>query len=200
VFVLAADDLSLREAIGDDTFTGPVGLAVDHELGRIYVTRSHHGGPPGSEVGAFTVLERRPDGRHEIGRTIPLGSMVQPWRVAVDPVAGLVYVLGLGLGTEPPRLIVLDRATLAERGRVDLSGLAGRRALATRDGTGIVHVTGDAGVEIVDAESMAVVGFVPAAGASCVSAGAAEHIIGASARGTLVRMRAPDQITTLEWR
>jgi hypothetical protein len=126
--------------------------------------------------------------------------MVQPWRVTVDPVAGLVYVIGLGRGTEPPQLIVLDRATLAERGRVDVSELADRCALVTRDGTGIVHVTGDAGVQIVDAESMAVVGFVPAAGASCVSAGAAEHIVGASALGTLVRMRAPDQITTTEWR
>jgi DNA-binding beta-propeller fold protein YncE len=201
VFVLAAHDLSPREVIGDDTFTGAMGLAVDPELGRIYVTRSHHDGPPGSEVDALTAIQRRPDGRHEIGRTIPLGSMVQPWRVAVDPVAGLVYLLGLGRGTVAPQLIVLDRATLTERGRVPtLSGLTPSRALATRDGTGLVYVTGDAGVQVVDAESMAVVGFVPAAGASCVSAGGIEPVVSASALGTLVRMRAPDQITTTEWR
>jgi hypothetical protein len=41
---------------------------------------------------------------------------------------------------------------------------------------------------------------VPAAGASCVSAGGTEPVVSASALGTLVRMRAPDQITTTEWR
>jgi DNA-binding beta-propeller fold protein YncE len=201
VFVLAADDLKPREVIGDDTFTGTLGLAADPELNRIYVARTHLDGPPGSEVEALTVIQRRPDGRHEVSRTIPLGSMVQPWRVAVDPVAGLVYVIGLGGGTVPPQLIVLDRATLAERGRVTtLSGRADSRALATRDGTGIVHVTGDAGVQVIDAESMAVVGFVPASGTSCVSAGSADHVVSASALGTLVRMWSPCQITTTEWR
>ncbi len=201
VFVLSADDLKPREVIGDDTFTGVLGLAADPELGRIYVARTHLDGPPGSEVEALTVLQRRPDGRHEISRTIPLGSMVQPWRVAVDPVAGLVYVIGLGSDSAPAQLIVLDRATLAERGRVDtLSGLADSRALATRDGTSVVYVTGDAGVQVVDAESMAAVGFVPAPGTSCVSVGDADHVVSASALGTLVRMWSPCQITTTEWR
>ncbi|HEY7068746.1 MAG TPA: hypothetical protein VH479_01475 [Acidimicrobiales bacterium] len=199
VFVLRASDLAQVGEIGDASFTGPLGLAVDPGRRRIYVARTFRSAEPNVE--ALTVIERRPDGSHAIGRTIPMGTTVQPYHVAVDPTLGLVYVMGIGGGGVHPQIVVLDQASLAERGRVlTISGPGTGRTLATREGTGIVHTTGGVGVQIIDAQRLAAVGLVPSPLAATVSAAGPDQMLSASTQGELIRLRAPRQITLAEWR
>jgi DNA-binding beta-propeller fold protein YncE len=201
VFVLDADDLTHLAVIGDANFTGLLGMAVDPMLRRIYVARTYRAGPPGTEIGALSVIERRPDGTHGLGPTIPLGVAVQPYQVAVDPTLGLIYVLGLGGGPEHPQLIVLDRSTLAEKSRIrTISGLTPDRTLATREGTGIVHTTGYGGIQVIDVMAGAAVGMIVAEGAGSIVARGSDQVVGATTLGELVRVAAPRQITTTEWR
>jgi DNA-binding beta-propeller fold protein YncE len=201
VFVLDADDLTQVDTIGDADFTGLLGMAVDPALGRIYVARTYRAGPPGSEVGALSVIERRPDGSHGIGPTILIGVAVQPYQVAVDPKLGLIYVLGLGGGPEAAQLVVLDRTRLAENARIrTISGVTPDRTLATREGTGIVHTSGYGGIQVIDVNAGAAVGMIAAEGAGSVVALGTDHIVGATTLGELVRVAAPQQITTTEWR
>jgi DNA-binding beta-propeller fold protein YncE len=201
VFVLDADDLTQVDAIGDADFTGLLGMAVDSALGRIYVARTYRAGPPGTEVGALSVIERRPDGSHGIGPTIPIGVAVQPYQVAVDPKLGLIYVLGRGGGPEAAQLVVLDRATLTENARIrTINGVTPDRTLATREGTGIVHTSGYGGIQVIDVNAGAAVGMIAAEGAGSVVALGTDHIVGATTLGELVRVAAPRQITTTEWR
>jgi hypothetical protein len=199
VFVLKASDLTPVAEIGDATFTGALGVAVDPGLRRIYIARTFRSAQP--HVEALTVIDRRPNGTHAIGLTIPLGTTVQPWQVKVDPVLGHVYVIGLGGGGVHPQLIVFDRATMAEKLRVNtISGVTHNRNLAVRPGTGIVHVTGDAGIQVIDVARPAVVGFVPQPHARTITASGPEQVTSMSLHNEVARIKASTKITTTDWR
>jgi DNA-binding beta-propeller fold protein YncE len=190
VFVLRTSDLTQVAEIGDPTFSGALGVAVDPGLDRIYVARTYRSAEPNVE--ALTVIDRRPDGKHAIGRTIPLGKTVQPWQVAVDPVLGHVYVIGLGGGGVHPQLIVFDRATMAEKLRINtISGFTHSRNIAARPGTGIVHVTSDAGIQVIDVNQPAVVGFVPQPQVRSIVASGPEQVTSMSLHDEVARLRPP---------
>ena len=113
--VLRAVDLRPVGTVGDANFVGPQGLAVDGELRRVYVARTHRAGR--STLDALTVVQRHTTGRHSVDRTVALGHGVEPRFVAVDARGGLVLVAGRGSACTAPALVVLDRLTLDELGR-----------------------------------------------------------------------------------
>ena len=120
IHVLRAHDLRPMATIGDGMFLGPRGLAVDGELRRVYVARTHRASR--HSVDALTVIQRHATGRHTVDRTLPLGDGVEPRFVAVDTASGLVFVAGRGSACTAPALIILDRLTLDELGRALLPG------------------------------------------------------------------------------
>ena len=196
IIVLRADDLSPVQEIGDASFTGALGLAVDPDLGHILVARTFRSGEPNVE--ALSVIRRGPDGQHVVQSTRALGQGVQPWDVAVDPEAGLVYVLGLGGGGVPPQLIVLDRGGLGERGRVEVAGTP--LAVAAQPGTGIAHVATGLGVQIVDGRRAEVAALVPGRGTPCVAVGERDRIVAGAVDGEVVRVQAARSLPVVEWR
>ena len=86
VHVLHAHDLRPLATVGDASFVGPRGLAVDRELRRVYVARTHRRAR--RPIDALTVIQRHATGRHTVDRTLSLGDGVGPWHVAVDAAAG----------------------------------------------------------------------------------------------------------------
>jgi hypothetical protein len=166
VIVLRADDLSPVDEIGDGTFSGPLGMAVDPACKRIYVARTNRSFEP--DVEALSVIQRHATGEHTVDRTIPLGPSVQPWDVALDVPAGLVYVLGLGDSGVPPQVIVLDRQSLDELGRVPVAGTP--TAVTALPGTGIAHVAMDTSVLVVDGRRRAIAAHIPGPAATTVVA------------------------------
>jgi len=150
IHVLRAHDLRPMATIGDATFVGPRGLAVDGELRRVYVARTHRG--PRQSVDALTVIQRHATGRHTVDRTLSVGDGVEPRFVAVDAASGLVFVAGRGSACTAPALIVLDRLTLDELGRALLPG----RPTALTIGEGAaVQVGIGAGSHVVDGRAVA---------------------------------------------
>jgi len=134
IHVLRAHDLHPMALIGDATFVGPRGLAVDGELRRVYVARTHRASR--QSVDALTVIQRHATGRHTVDRTLSLGDGVEPRLVAVDAASGLVFVAGRGSACTAPALIVLDRLTLDELGRALLPGRPA--ALTVGDGGAVL--------------------------------------------------------------
>jgi DNA-binding beta-propeller fold protein YncE len=181
--VLHADDLRVVDEVGDDTFTGPRGLAVDESLQRVYVAR--YGGREDPDVHALSVVQRRTMGGHNVDRTIALGPGTQPTKVAVDPAAGLVYVLCAGSRGVPAQLVVLDRQTLEERGRVGLG--AGPTALGARDGHAFVSVA--EGVQIVDGHALSAVGLVRIPRPRFVATDGPGRVVAAAVDGVVVHVR-----------
>ena len=150
VHVLRANDLRPMATIGDATFLGPRGLAVDGELRRVYVARTHHASR--HSVDALTVIQRHATGRHTVDRTLSLGDGVEPRLVAVDAASGLVFVAGRGSACTSPALIALDRLTLDELGRALLPG---RPTGLTIGEDAAVHVGIGAGSHVVDGRAVA---------------------------------------------
>jgi hypothetical protein len=134
IHVLRSHDLHPMAMIGDATFVGPRGLAVDSELRRVYVARTHRASR--QSVDALTVIQRHATGRHTVDRTMSLGDGVEPRFVAVDVAGGLVFVAGRGGACTAPVLIVLDRLTLDELGRTLLPGRP--TALTVEDGAAVL--------------------------------------------------------------
>ena len=148
--VLRADDLRPMATIGDGTFLGPRGLAVDGELRRVYVARTHRAAR--HPIDALTVIQRHATGRHTVDRTMALGDGVEPRFVAVDAASGLVFVAGRGSACTAPTLIVLDRLTLDELGRALLPG----RPTALTIGEGCAVLVGiGADSHVVDGRAIA---------------------------------------------
>jgi DNA-binding beta-propeller fold protein YncE len=196
VFVLRADDLAPVDVIGDGVFTGALGLAVDPATKRIYVARTYRSGEPNVE--ALSVIQRHATGEHTIDRTIPLGTLVQPWDVALDAEAGLLYVLGLGANTTPPQLVVLDLQSLDELGRVLVGGLP--LAVTARPGTGVAHVAVGKGVVVVDGRRLEVAALIPGSGVTSIASNGKDQIVSGSVDAELLRAKAPKGLKTVEWR
>ena len=196
IFVLRADDLTPVDVVGDGVFTGALGLAVDEATKRIYVARTWRSGEPNVE--ALSVIQRRATGEHTIDRTMPLGKLVQPWDVALDVDAGLVYVLGLGGNATPPQLAVFDRQSLDEIGRVPVGG--GPLAVTARNGTGVAHVAVGKGVVVVDGRRLAVAAQILGPNATSVAVGGPDRIVSGSIAGDLLRAKAPKGIKVVGWK
>jgi DNA-binding beta-propeller fold protein YncE len=196
VFVLRADDLTRVGAIGDGTFFGALGLAVDPAIKRIYVARTYRAGEPNVE--ALSVIQRHATGEHTVDRTLPLGKLVQPWDVAVDVEAGLVYVLGLGGNTTPPQVVVFDRQSLDELGRVRVGGTP--LAITARPGTGVAHVAVGMGVQVIDGRRLTVAAQIPGSPATSIAVGGPERVVSGSVVGELVRARDPKGLKVVGWR
>jgi hypothetical protein len=162
----------------------------------VYLARTYRSAEP--HVEALSVIQRHATGEHTLDRTIPLGTTVQPWDVALDAEAGLLYVLGLGGGGVHPQVIVLDRQSLIELGRVVVLGTP--LAVTAQPGTGIAHVAVGAGVQIIDGRRLEVVGLIPGPGAACIASGGRDHVVSGSVGGQLLRVRAPRALPTIDWR
>lgn len=162
VLILSADDLTKVGEITDPTGQGrlrrPHGMAVFPGVGgasTLYVARTVRGIPNESEESSLTQIRRNPNGTHTLVRSLDLGEILtQPVDVAVDIVHQLVFVACLGGNDVPPQLVVLRHPTMTELGRVRL--FSGGRAVASRSGSGLAYVAGEAGLTIVDGRSLAV--------------------------------------------
>jgi DNA-binding beta-propeller fold protein YncE len=196
IYVYRADDLELVDEIGDASFSGPAGLAVDAPTQRIFVARTNRSFEP--HVEALSVIQRHATGAHTIDRTIPMGTTVQPWDVAVDSIAGFVYVLGLGGGGVPPQLIVLDRLTLTELGRVNTTHFP--QAVTAVPGSGVAYVSVFAGVKVIDARRLQVVATIPATVPQSAAVTPSGHVLAGARDGQLLRAAAPAALTIAEWR
>lgn len=137
---------------------GPQGLAVDETTNTLYVALNNRSFDPHvTAVGA--VFD---DGQtQQILPKIDLGAEgTQPNDVAVDPLAGRVYVAGLGGGGVQPSMIVLDSTTRQELARVPLKGPA--RAIAVNGFAHRVFAVGEGRVDIIDDGSFQVIRSLPA--------------------------------------
>ena len=158
VHVLHAEDHRQLAIVGDASFVGPRGLAVDPTLRRVYVTRAHRSRRAAIE--ALTIIQRHATGRHTVDRTIPLRG-VRPWHVAVDAAAGFVYVAGRGGHGSAPVLVLLDRLTLDELARVRLDG----RPRGLRASGGVAHIELPSVGQTVDGTRLAMLGPSPSSAA-----------------------------------
>jgi len=164
IFVLRADDLAvLHEFTQPDGFLGPHGLTADRGKGRLYVARDFRSGEPGTPtVTAMSAFDIGPDGAldHLVTHSFSPPN-VQPRDVAVDEGAGLIFLGCIGANTPDaePRLIVFSRDTLKPLGSVFLPSPV--RAVATRNGSGVAYVAGEAGLMFVDGRTFAHLLTVP---------------------------------------
>ena len=170
-------------------------MAVDAATQRIFGARTNRSFEPNVE--ALSVIQRHATGAHTIDRTIPLGTTVQPWDVAVDPIAGFVYVLGIGGGGVPPQLVVLDRRTLTELGRVNTTGLP--TSVTARPGSGVAHVAVAAGIKLIDARRLETVATIRAAAPMSAAVTPNGHVLAGAHDGRLLRAPAPAELTIAEW-
>ena len=107
-------------------------------------------------------------------------------------------MLGLGGGGVPPQLVVLDRQTLTELGRVVTGGVP--TAVTTRPGSGVGHVAVFAGVQLIDARQLRVVGLVPSNAPLSTAMTPSGDLLAGGRDGRLLRAGAPRQLTLTEWR
>ena len=151
IHVLRAHDLRPMALIGDADFVGPRGLAVDGELRRVYVARTHRAGPA-----VRRCAHRRPAPYHRPSQrsTAPCPSVTAssrgPW--PSTPPAASSVVAGRGTACTAPVLVVFDRLTLDELGRALLPA---RPTALTVDDDGAVLVRSAATQHWVDGRALA---------------------------------------------